>query len=47
LLFGVRPHDPTVIGAVIAIVASTGVSACLVAALRGLRLDPASALREE
>ncbi len=29
LLFGVRPHDPAVIGAVVAIVASTGVAACL------------------
>jgi putative ABC transport system permease protein len=47
LLFGVRPHDPAVIGAVIAIVASSSVAACLVAALRGLQLDPASALREE
>jgi ABC-type antimicrobial peptide transport system permease subunit len=47
LLFGVRPHDPAVIAAVVAIVASSGVAACLVAALRGLRLDPASALREE
>ena len=47
LLFGVQPHDPTVIGAVVAIVAATGVSACLVAALRGVRLDPAAALREE
>jgi len=47
LLFDVRPHDPAVIGAVTAIVAITGVSACLIAALRGLRLDPASALRDE
>jgi putative ABC transport system permease protein len=47
VLFGVRPHDPAVIGAVVAIVASTAVAACLVAALRGLRLDPASALRAD
>jgi ABC-type lipoprotein release transport system permease subunit len=47
VLFGVRPHDPAVIGAVIAIVVSSSVAACLGAALRGLQLDPTSALREE
>jgi putative ABC transport system permease protein len=47
VLFGVGPHDPEVIGSVVAVVATAGVAACLVAALRGLRLDPASALRDE
>ena len=47
LLFGVRPHDPSVIAAVVAVVSSVGVLACFVAARRGLAIDPASALREE
>jgi putative ABC transport system permease protein len=47
MLFGVRPHDPRVISAAVALVASTGIATCLFAAMRGLRLDPTSALREE
>jgi predicted permease len=47
LLFDVHAGDPRVIGAVVTIVASVGVLACLIAARRGLRLDPAAVLREE
>jgi predicted permease len=47
LLFDVRPRDPLVISAVVGVVTSTSILACLVAARRGLVIDPASALREE
>lgn len=47
MLFEVRPRDPAVLGAVVAIVAATGVLACFVASRRGLVIDPASALRDE
>jgi putative ABC transport system permease protein len=47
VLFDIRPRDPLVISAVAVIVMSTGTLACLVAARRGLVIDPASALREE
>jgi predicted permease len=47
LLFEVRPRDPIVISAVVGVITSTGLGACLVAARRGLAIDPASALREE
>jgi putative ABC transport system permease protein len=47
LLFDVRPRDPAVIAGVAAIMAGAGVVACFIAALRGLRINPAAALREE
>jgi len=47
LLFDVRPNDPMVIGAVVAVVGGVGLLACFVAARNGLAIDPASALREE
>jgi predicted permease len=47
LLFDVQPHDPAVIAPVAAIMAGTAVVACFVAALRGLRINPAAALRQE
>jgi predicted permease len=47
LLYDVRPRDPMVVGAIVAVVASTGILACFVAAQRGLVIDPASALRDE
>jgi putative ABC transport system permease protein len=47
LLFDVRPRDPVVLSAAVGIIASTGMLACLVAARRGLVIDPVSALREE
>jgi putative ABC transport system permease protein len=47
LLFEVRPRDPEVIAAVAAIMAVAGILSCFTAVRRGLRLDPAAALREE
>jgi ABC-type antimicrobial peptide transport system permease subunit len=47
LLFDVRPRDPAVIAAVAAVMAGAAVIACFVAALRGLRINPAAALRQE
>ena len=47
LLFDVRPRDPEVIAAVAAIMAVAAILSCFVAAQRGLRIDPAAALREE
>jgi len=47
LLFDVRPRDPAVIAAVAAIMAGAAVVACFIAALRGLRINPAAALRQE
>jgi putative ABC transport system permease protein len=47
LLFDVRARDPFIIAATAALVGAIGVAACVVAARQGLRLDPATALREE
>lgn len=47
LLFGVGPHDPaTLIGATLLLLATTLV-ACLVPALRAVRIDPSQAFRTE
>jgi putative ABC transport system permease protein len=47
LLFEVRAWDPTIIASVVAVVGTVGVATCGLAARRGLRLNPAAALREE
>ncbi|HET9373224.1 MAG TPA: ABC transporter permease [Vicinamibacterales bacterium] len=47
LLFDVQPRDPVVLGAVVGIVAAVGTMAAAVATLRGLRINPAAALRDE
>ncbi|HMF98407.1 MAG TPA: ABC transporter permease [Vicinamibacterales bacterium] len=47
LLFDVRARDPIVLGSVVSLVAVVGVTTCALAASQGLRIDPASALREE
>ena len=48
LLFEVQGRDnPVVIGTVVALVAVAGLATCGIAARRGLRLDPAAALRQE
>ena len=47
LLFGVAPHDPVTLGGVAFILATVGVAACLLPALRASRVDPAIALRAE
>jgi putative ABC transport system permease protein len=46
-LFEVRARDPFVIGIVVALVAAVGMAASLIAARRGMMLDPAAALRDE
>jgi len=47
LLFDVRPRDPVLIAAVVGIVGTVGLAACVLAARRGLVIDPAAALRED
>jgi ABC-type antimicrobial peptide transport system permease subunit len=47
LLFGVTPRDPVVRGHVTAVVALAALVACLVPAIRALRVDPTAALRSE
>lgn len=47
MLFGVRPGDPGVTLGVLGVLASTGVLACLVPALRASRVQPMVALRSE
>jgi len=47
LLFDVRPRDPFVLAAAIVLVGGVGTLACALAACKGLRIDPAQALREE
>jgi ABC-type antimicrobial peptide transport system permease subunit len=47
LLFKVRASDPIVIATVVVTVGVVGVLASAAAARRGLRIDPAAALRDE
>jgi putative ABC transport system permease protein len=47
LLFGVSPADAMSFGGVTVLIAVVSLAACLVPALRALRVDPASAMREE
>jgi predicted permease len=47
LLFNVRASDPLVIAGVVVLVAAIGVLASIAATRRGLRVDPAAALRNE
>jgi predicted permease len=47
ILFDVEPLDPTVFGGVAAVLALTGVIACLIPAQRATRVDPADAMRAE
>ena len=47
LLFEVRPTDPAVFGAVLAILIATATIACYVPARRSMRVDPATVLRDE
>jgi putative ABC transport system permease protein len=46
LLFGVRPAEPVVVAACAAFLAAVATVACLVPALRAVRIDPASAVRD-
>jgi predicted permease len=45
LLFGVPPHDPVTLGIVALIMASVGIGACWIPAIRAARIEPAVALR--
>jgi putative ABC transport system permease protein len=44
-LFGVAPHDPPTLAAVVAVVALAGLAACYVSARRATRVQPIVALR--
>ena len=47
LLFGIGPHDPTtIVGATMLLLATT-LAACLIPALRALRVDPSQAFRND
>jgi predicted permease len=45
LLFGVAPHDPVTLVAVVVMMAGIGIGACWIPALRAARIDPAIAMR--
>ncbi len=47
LLYGVSPHDVPTIGAVAAVLALVGLTACALPVRRALRADPLTALRNE
>jgi predicted permease len=47
LLFDVPARDPVIVGAVVALVGTAGLVACVLAARHGLRINPAAALRTE
>jgi ABC-type lipoprotein release transport system permease subunit len=45
MLFGVRPADPLTLAAVAVMLLGTALAACLVPAMRAMRVDPVEALR--
>ena len=47
LLFGVGPHDPTTLGVATVLLLVTTLAACLVPAVRALRVDPSEAFRSD
>jgi ABC-type antimicrobial peptide transport system permease subunit len=46
MLYGVRPDDPAVLAAGVAVAVSAAVAACLLPAMRAARLDPIAGLKE-
>ena len=46
-LYGVRPLDPLVIGAVTVLLGTIALAACAVPAWRAARMDPVAVLKEE
>jgi predicted permease len=47
MLFGIEPRDPVTIGAVLALLAAVTLLACVVPAMRALRVTPMEALRAD
>jgi putative ABC transport system permease protein len=47
VLYGVQPNDPAVFAAAAGILAIAALGACAVPAIRAVRIDPVSILREE
>ena len=47
MVYGVRPSDPTVYLSTAGILAAVALSACIVPALRALRVDPIVALKAQ
>jgi predicted permease len=47
LLFEVQARDPLIVAGVVTVVTTVGLGTCLIAARRGLALNPAAALRDE
>ncbi|MBA2259257.1 MAG: FtsX-like permease family protein [Acidobacteria bacterium] len=47
LLYEVKPHDPVVLGAIVAVLGTSAFAACLVPARRAASVDPLVVLKEE
>jgi ABC-type antimicrobial peptide transport system permease subunit len=45
LIYGVTPHDAASLAAVVVVVPAMAIAACLIPALRAMRIDPIAALR--
>jgi ABC-type lipoprotein release transport system permease subunit len=47
LLFAVAPHDPVTLALVSLVMATVGIAACWIPAIRAARIDPGVALRAQ